>query len=338
MRFSPGKHRLNLHAMYGEFGSARVDRNQITPAHFRTWMEWCREQRLGLDFNATCFAHPRADSGFTLSSTDPDIRKFWIDHVQRCREIGAVIGKTLGTPSVHNLWIPDGAKDTTVRRYLHRNLLRESLDEIYAKPYEPGDLCDAVESKLFGIGSESFVVGSHEFYLGYAQKHGLTPCLDMGHFHPTESVADKISALLHFHDSLLLHVSRGIRWDSDHVVILNDEVSALAAEIVRAGALSRIRIALDFFDGSLNRIGAWVVGSRSTLRAILLALLEPQERLIEMEASGDFFGRLSLLEDLKTMPHGAIWDYYCLQQDTPTGEHVRQAIREYDHRVLSNRG
>jgi len=334
----PGSHRLNLHAMYGDFGSRAVDRDQIEPAHFLSWIDWCREHRLGLDFNATCFGHPRADSGFTLSSTDKGTRDFWIEHVRRCREIGAVIGKTLGTACVHNLWIPDGAKDITMRRYLHRTILRESLDAVYARPYDREDLLDAVESKLFGIGSESFVAGSHEFYMGYALAHHLLLCLDLGHFHPTESVADKISALLQFTDELLLHVSRGVRWDSDHVVILNDELTALTEEIVRAGALDRVHIALDFFDGSMNRIGAWVLGSRATLKALLRALLEPRERLCTLEAEGNMFARMALLEDLKTMPVGVVWDYYCEQEGVPTGQALRDAIHTYEQQVLSRRG
>lgn len=334
----PGSHRLNLHAMYGDFGSKVVERDQIEPSHFRSWMDWCREHRLGLDFNATCFGHPKADSGFTLSSTDRGIRDFWIEHVRRCREISAVIGKTLGTPCVHNLWLPDGAKDITVRRHLHRSILRESLDAIYARSYDPDDLRDAVESKLFGIGSESFVVGSHEFYMGYALSHHLMVCLDLGHFHPTESVADKISALLQYMGELLLHVSRGVRWDSDHVVIMNDEVTSLAEEIVRADALSRVFIALDFFDASLNRIGAWVLGSRSTLKAMLRALLEPRERLSQLEEEGDLFSRMALMEDLKTMPVGAVWNYYCAEEGVPTGEALRDAIHSYEHKVLAHRG
>jgi len=334
----PGSHRLNLHAMYGDFGSRVVDRDQIEPAHFLSWMDWCREHHLGLDFNATCFGHPRANTGFTLSSTDTGIRNFWIEHVRRCREIGAVIGKTLGTACVHNLWIPDGAKDITVRRHLHRTILKESLDAIYARPYDKDDLRDAVESKLFGIGSESFVVGSHEFYMGYALAHHLMLCLDLGHFHPTESVADKVSALLHYTDDLLLHVSRGVRWDSDHVVIMNDEITTLAEEIVRADALGRVRIALDFFDGSMNRIGAWVLGSRSTLKALLRALLEPRERLTALEAEGNLFARMALLEDLKTMPVGVVWDYYCSREDVPTGEALREAIHSYEQQVLARRG
>jgi L-rhamnose isomerase len=334
----PGKHRLNLHAMYGDFGGKKVDRDRIEPSHFRNWMDWGREHEIPLDFNATCFAHPRADSGFTLSSLDADTRDFWIEHVRRSREISAVMGKLQGSASIHNLWIPDGAKDITVRRFAHRAALLSALDAVYAKRYEPDEMKDAVESKLFGIGSESFVVGSHEFYMGYALSRKLMLCLDLGHFHPTESVADKISAMLQFADELLLHVSRGIRWDSDHVVIMNDEVSALAEEIVRANALGRVHIALDFFDGSVNRIGAWVVGSHATLKALLRALLEPRERLEELEASGDFLGRLAVLEEMKSMPFGAVWDVYCSRAGVPSGDEWMKSVKDYQKLVLKARG
>lgn len=333
----PGSHRLNLHAMYGDFGGKAVDRDAIEPVHFRSWMDWCRAEKMGLDFNATCFGHPKADAGFTLSSTDKGTRTFWVEHVRRCREIGAVIGKTLGTPCVHNLWIPDGSKDTTVRRHLHRSLLKESLDAIYVRTYDADDLRDAVESKLFGIGSESFVVGSHEFYMGYVPGRKLLLCMDMGHFHPTESVADKISSLLLFNDEVLLHVSRGVRWDSDHVVTLNDDVTALAEEIVRAGGLGRVRIALDFFDASMNRIGAWVLGSRATQKALLRALLEPRDRLAAYEEEGNFFGRMALLEDLKTMPFGTVWDAWCASENVPTGQVLRDEIMAYEKGVLAHR-
>jgi L-rhamnose isomerase len=334
----PGKHRLNLHAMYGDFGGKKVDRDRIEPAHFRTWMDWGREHNIPLDFNSTCFAHPRADSGFTLSSLDPGTRDFWIEHVKRCREISAVMGKLQGSPAVHNLWIPDGAKDVTVSKFAYRSALLAALDAVYAKRYEADEMKDAVESKLFGIGSESFVVGSHEFYMGYALSRKLMLCLDLGHFHPTESVADKISALLQFTDELLLHVSRGVRWDSDHVVIVNDEVSALAEEIVRANALGKVNIALDFFDGSVNRIGAWVLGSRTTLKVLLRALLEPREKLGGLEASGDYFGRMAVLEEMKSMPFGAVWDAYCTRAGVPSGNAWIASVKEYESRVLKARG
>ncbi len=348
----PGRHRLNLHAMYGEFGSSLhraeahsgsapdrpVDRDEIEPAHFQGWIDWAREEGLGLDFNATCFSHPQADAGYTLSSKDPAVRAFWIEHVQRCREISALFGRELGTPCIHNLWIPDGSKDAPVDRWGHRALLIESLDEIYAHHYSPAEMKDALESKLFGLGSESFVVGSHEFYMGYALCSGLLLCLDLGHFHPTESVADKLSALLQFWPELLLHVSRGVRWDSDHVVVLNDELHALAEEIVRGDALERVHLALDFFDASLNRVGAWVIGARATLQAVLWALLEPTDRLREMEQVGDLFGRLALLEELKTMPCGAVWDEYCRRMEVPVGEMWIERVRAYERAVTARRG
>jgi L-rhamnose isomerase len=334
----PGKHRLNLHAMYGDFGGKKIDRDRIEPDHFRVWMDWGREHDIALDFNSTCFAHPRADSGYTLSSLDKGTRDFWIEHVRRCREVSAVMGKLQGSPCIHNIWIPDGAKDITVRRFAHRQTLRDALDTIFTRTYEPDEMIDAVESKLFGIGSESFVVGSHEFYLGYALTRKVMLCLDMGHFHPTESVADKVSALLQYADGLLLHVSRGVRWDSDHVVIFNDDVTALAEEIVRAGAMKRVHVALDFFDGSVNRIGAWVLGARSTLKAFLRALLEPRSKLEQMEADGDFIGRLAVLEEMKSMPFGAVWEEYCVRAGVATGDGWLKNIREYEIGVLRGRG
>jgi len=333
----PGKHRLNLHAIYGDFGSTAVDRNAILPDHFRSWAQWGNEQGVKLDFNSTCFAHPKAESGFTLSSQDKNIREFWIEHVRRCRSISAFLGRSQGSPSVHNLWIPDGSKDITVSRYEHRALLKASLDEIFATPCDPAQMKDAVESKLFGIGSESYVVGSHEFYLSYAVSHGIMPCLDMGHFHPTESVADKISSILLFSPGVLLHVSRGIRWDSDHVVILNDDLRALAEEVVRSGQLTRVHFALDFFDASINRIGAWIVGTRATQKSLLLALLEPTDRLRAFEREGNNFGRLALLEELKTLPSGAVWDQFCVTQDVPPSDRWMGDVLRYEQTVLRKR-
>lgn len=336
-RLIPGGHRLNLHAIYGEFGGKFVDRDEITVAHYRGWIDWAKQEGLKLDFNATCFSHPKADAGFTLSHRDREIRDFWIEHVKRCREISAVMGRELHGPCIHNLWIPDGSKDSPVDRWTFRELLKQSLDEIYSISYQSSEMKDAVESKLFGIGSEAFVVGSHEFYLGYALSRKKMVCLDMGHFHPTELVADKISAILQFSDELLLHVSRGVRWDSDHVVILNDELRCLAEEVVRSNALNRVHIALDFFDGSMNRIGAWVIGARSTLRALLSALLEPRVKLREYENKGDFFGRLALAEEAKLLPLGAVWDYFCLLQDVPIGETWIGQVHRYEREILSKR-
>ena len=333
----PGSHRLNLHAMYGEFGGKNVDRHEIKPEHFRGWIDWAKQEHLKLDFNATCFSHPKANSGYTLSSKDKSVREFWIEHVKRCRTISAVMGRELTSPCIHNLWIPDGSKDMPVDRLTHRALLTESLDDIYAKSYDPSVMKDSVESKLFGIGSEAFVVGSHEFYFGYALSRRKMLCLDMGHFHPTESVADKVSSILQFFDELLLHVSRGVRWDSDHVVILNDEVRALAEEIVRCNALGRVHIALDFFDATLNRVGAWVIGAHSTLKALLAALLQPNAKLREYENERNYFARLSLLEEARALPFGTVWDYYCLKRNVPTGEDWINDVRNYEKDVLNRR-
>lgn len=333
----PGHHRLNLHAMYGEFGSTSVDRDQISPDHFKGWIDWAKEKNLKLDFNATCFSHPKADSGFTLSSRHKAIREFWINHVKRCREISAVMGRKLQSPCIHNLWIPDGSKDMPTDRWVRRALLAESLDAIYERGYKPVEMKDSLESKLFGIGSEAFVVGSHEFYFGYALARKKMLCLDMGHFHPTESVADKVSAILQFFDELLLHVSRGVRWDSDHVVILNDDMQALAQEIVRSSALGRVHLALDFFDGSINRVGAWVIGARSTLKALLGALLEPTEKLRGFEREGNYFARLALLEEAKSLPAGSVWDYFCVKMSVPPAEDWINSVDRYEKETLSKR-
>ena len=333
----PGRHRVNLHAMYGEFGDRPVDRNAIEPEHFRGWSEWARHHGLKIDFNATCFAHPMASSGRTLSSRENGIRKFWVDHVKCCRKIAASIGREQQSPCIHNLWIPDGSKDVPTDRWGARTLLFKSLEEIFTVEYSPQQVKDSLESKLFGIGSESFVVGSHEFYLGYALTRGKIVCLDTGHFHPTESVADKISALLPFSGELLLHVSRGVRWDSDHVVILNDEVRDLAAEIVRSQALDKVHIALDYFDASFNRVGAWVLGARSFLKALLIALLEPQDKLRELDAGPKTLARLSLLEELKALPFGAVWDYHCLKNGVPPSDEWVREVDAYERRVLSRR-
>ncbi len=334
----PGEHRLNLHAMYGDFGGKFVDRDRIAPEHFQSWVDWGRREGLKLDFNATCFSHPKAASGFTLSSKDRAIRSFWVEHVKRCRAISAFVGRELASPCIHNLWIPDGSKDIPVDRWTHRRILKEALDEIYAVEYSPREMKDSVESKLFGIGSESFVVGSHEFYLGYAYSRGKLLCIDMGHFHPNESIADKVSALLQFCEELVVHVSRGVRWDSDHIVILNDEVRALMEEIVRSGALERVHLALDFFDASINRIGAWVIGARATRQGLLGALLQPHDRLVRAEEEGNNFARLALLEELKALPSGAVWEYYCLQQEAPTGPAWMAEIEQYEADVTGKRG
>lgn len=333
----PGNHRLNLHAIYAETGRESVARNELRPEHFANWIDWAREKGHGLDFNPTLFSHSLAESGFTLSSADDGVRTFWVEHCIACREIGAAFGRALGTPAVTNIWIPDGYKDTPVDRAAPRRRLQESLDTILAAPINPAHNLDAVECKLFGIGSESYVVGSHEFYLGYAVQNQILLCLDAGHFHPTETISDKISSTLLYVPELLLHVSRGVRWDSDHVVTLTDELQTIMQEVVRGDFLDRVHIGLDFFDASINRVAAWTIGTRNTLRALLLALLEPIEQMRQIEATGDYTRRLALLEELKGLPFGAVWDHYCLQQEVPVGIAFMDEIRAYENRVLAGR-
>jgi L-rhamnose isomerase len=340
----PGTHRLNLHAIYAETGGRAVPRNELQPEHFAGWVDWAKAHNHGIDFNPTCFSHPMADDGFTLASYDAAVRQFWIEHCIACRGIGEHFGRELGSPCVTNIWIPDGLKDTPVDRRAPRHLLKQSLDTILAERIDPRYHLDAVECKLFGIGSESYVVGSHEFYLGYtidrnrSGENNLLLCLDSGHFHPTEVISDKLSAVLLYVDEILLHVSRGVRWDSDHVVTLSDELQAIAQEIVRGDFLQRVHIGLDFFDASINRVAAWVIGTRNAIRALLLALLEPAARMRELEVAGDYTARLALLEELKGMPFGAVWDYYCLQQDVPVGISFMDEIQTYEAKVLAKRG
>jgi L-rhamnose isomerase len=333
----PGSHRLNLHASYAETGGVRVERNELRPEHFRGWIDWARARGLGMDFNPTYFAHPRAADGLTLSHPDDRIRTFWIEHGIACRRIGAAIGEALGSPCITNVWVPDGSKDTPVDRRGPRERLARSLDAVFAEPIDPRLNRDAVEGKLFGLGSEAYVVGSHEFYLGYAVTRKTMLCLDAGHFHPTEVISDKISAVMMSLDEVLLHVSRGVRWDSDHVVTLGDELVAIAQEVVRGDYLDRVHIGLDFFDASINRVAAWVVGARNMLRALLIALVEPTARLREAEAGGDLTGRLALMEELKTLPFGAVWDYHCLARDVPVGPDWLAEVRAYERDVLSRR-
>lgn len=349
----PGQHRVNLHAMYGEFGGRKVDRDEIAPEHFRNWISWAKERRHGLDFNPTFFAHPKAADGFTLAHRDKGIRQFWIEHGIRCREIGAACGKALGKPCVTNVWIPDGYKDTPADRVSPRERLAESLDAIFKKPISPKLNLDSVEPKLFGIGSESYVVGSHEFYLGYAITRRKLLCLDAGHFHPTESIADKISGVLQFLPEILLHVSRGVRWDSDHVVTFADDLLAIAREVVSCprhpagragrknrrdadGTLHRVHLGLDYFDASINRIAAWVIGARNLLRALLLALLEPPA-IRAAELAGDLTARLALQEEAKALPSSAVWDYYCETKGVPVGEAWLAEVKAYEENVLSKR-
>jgi L-rhamnose isomerase len=326
----PGKLRFNLHAIYGDFHGKQVERDQVAPEHFASWASWAKEEGVGLDFNGTFFSHPLAASGFTLSHRDKATREFWIRHAIRCREIGAELGKAVGSPSIVNLWIPDGAKDTPVDRMGPRALLLEALDKVYEKAMDKRFVKDAVEGKLFGIGSESYVVGSHEFYVGYALRKKLLLCLDTGHYHPTEVVSDKISAMLLYLPELLLHVSRGIRWDSDHVVTLSDEIRAIPQEVARAKAWDRVNFALDFFDASINRIAAWVIGTRATAKALLLALLEPTEMLQRLEAEGDYTARLAYLEEQKSLPFGGVWDSYCQKAGVPVGGAWMDVVRKYE--------
>ncbi|MEO0561655.1 MAG: L-rhamnose isomerase, partial [Chloroflexota bacterium] len=332
----PGTHRLNLHAIYPD-GNVKVARNEILPQHFSGWLDWAKANNHAIDFNPTCFSHPLADDGFTLSHQDNGIRQFWIEHCIASREIGAYFGRVLGTPAVTNVWIPDGYKDTPADRLAPRQRLIESLDKVFEKQIDPTHNLDAVESKLFGIGAESYTVGSHEFYLGYAVSRNKLLCLDAGHYHPTETIADKISATMPFLDEMLLHVSRGVRWDSDHVVTLNDDLRAIMEEIVRGGYTERIHIGLDFFDASINRIAAWAIGTRNAVKALLLALLEPRDKLQEYEQSGDHTSRLALLEELKTMPFGAVWDHYCETQGVPVGMSYMQEIKAYETSELAKR-
>lgn len=334
----PGKHRLNLHAIYAETGGKKVKRNELDYAHFGNWTSWAKDIGIGIDFNPTFFSHPKAADGFTLSHPDDSIRRFWIEHGIACRRIGAAIGDALGSPCVTNVWIPDGYKDIPVDRKGPRERLKASLDTIFEEKLDTKHNLDAVESKLFGIGSECYVVGSHEFYMGYAVKNNKLLCLDTGHFHPTESIADKLSAVLTFLDEILLHVSRGIRWDSDHVVVLSDELRAIAEEIVRGGYLDRVHIGLDFFDASINRVAAWVIGMRCMLKSLLIALLEPTEKLRQYEQEGDFTSRLALLEEIKTLPFPAVWDYYCCRQDVPLGMAWMEEVKKYEKDILSSRG
>jgi L-rhamnose isomerase len=333
----PGRHSLNLHAIYAETGGRPVERDRLGPEHFVRWIDWAKSRGLGLDFNGTFFSHPKSADGFTLSSRDEGVRRFWIEHGIACRKIGERFGRELGTPCVTNVWIPDGYKDTPADRKTPRLRLKESLDAIFAETLDRRVHLDAVEGKLFGIGSESYVVGSHEFYLGYAIANRKMLCLDAGHYHPTESVADKITSVLTWLDGILLHVSRGVRWDSDHVVVLSDELRAIAEEIVRGDYLGRVHIGLDFFDASINRIAAWVIGTRCMLKGLLIALLEPSGMLRETEAAGDYTGRLALLEELKSMPFGAVWDAYCLRQGVPVGSAWLDDVRAYERSVLARR-
>ena len=333
----PGRHRFNLHASYGEMGGRKVERDELSVAQFKNWIAWAKSAGVALDFNQTFFAHPKAAGGCTLSHRDAGSRKFWIDHAICCREIGAAMGKAQGQACLLNLWIPDGIKDTPADRKAPRERLMASLDAVFKKKFNRRHLVDSVEPKLFGIGSESYVVGSHEFYLGYAVSRQILLTLDAGHYHPTEGIADKISSVLLFLPEIALHVSRGVRWDSDHVVTLTDDLQAISQEIIWGKHIGRVRIGLDYFDASINRVAAWVIGTRNMLKALLLALLAPIDRLKRVEAEGDFTSRLALMEEAKAMPFGPVWDYHCAKLDVPVGDAWLAEIKKYERAVLSKR-
>jgi L-rhamnose isomerase len=330
----PGNHRLSLHSIYGDFGGQKVERDKIELKHFQSWIDWAKDNNMKLDFNSTSFSHPKSGDQ-SLSNRNKGIRDFWIEHTIRSREIAEEMGRQLGSKACHNLWIHDGSKDITVDRHYYRSLLKDSLDQIFA--YKFPNVKDAVECKLFGTGLESFTVGSHEFYMGYAVKNGIMATLDMGHFHPTEEVYDKISSMLLFTPEILLHVSRPVRWDSDHVVILNDSVIMLAQEIVWANALGRVNIGLDYFDASINRIGAYVIGSRATQKAFMQALLSPLKQLRRYEAEGKNFQRLALLEEAKTLPWNDVYNYLCMKNNVPVAEEFITEIEQYERDVTSKR-
>ncbi len=332
----PGAKKVNVHALYAETNGKKVARDELGPEHFANWISWAQNARLGLDFNPSFFSHPKAENG-TLSATDKTTREFWVRHGIQSRRIAAAMGKATGAPASNNVWIPDGTKDYPADRLSPRLRLKDSLDAVFAEKFPASQLFDAVECKLFGIGSEAYVVGSHEFYTAYAAQNKMGLTLDMGHFHPTETIADKISGLLPFIPGLLLHVSRGMRWDSDHVVTYNDEVQAVFTEIQRAGAWNRVAVGLDFFDASINRIMAWTIGARAARKAMLSALLEPSDLLKDAENSGRWGTRLALMEELKNLPLGAVWDKLCLDTGVPTGTSWINASDQYEADVLSKR-
>ena len=330
----PGNHRLNLHEIYGDFGGKFVDRDQVEPAHFESWMQWAAENNMKLDFNSTSFSHPKSGD-LTLSNPDEGIRNFWIEHTKHCRAIAEEMGKRQGDPCIMNLWVHDGSKDITVNRMKYRALLKDSLDQIFATEYK--NMKDCIESKVFGIGLESYTVGSNDFYIGYAAQNQKIITLDTGHFHPTESVADKVSSMLLYVPELMLHVSRPVRWDSDHVTIMNDDTLDLCKEIVRCDAMDKVHIGLDYFDASINRIGAYVIGSRATQKCMLQALLEPLAQLRQHEANGQGFERLALLEECKSLPWNAVWDMFCLKNNVPVGESFIAEVQKYEAEVTSKR-
>jgi len=333
----PGKHKVNLHAIYADTDE-KVELDQLEPKHFQKWVDWAKEQGLGMDFNPTCFSHEKSSEGFTLSHPDPEIRRFWIDHCKASRKIGAYFGEQLGQTCVTNVWVPDGFKDVPADRLAPRQRLKDALDEVFAEELNPSHNLDAVESKLFGIGSEAYVVGSHEFYMGYGLRNNKLICLDAGHFHPTEVISNKLSSLSLFADGILLHVSRPMRWDSDHVVTLDDELIDIGRELVRGDLLGKTHIGLDFFDASINRVAAWVIGTRNTIKSLLRAMLDPIEALKKAELEGDYTTRLALTEEFKSYPFGAVWDYYCEKNGVPVREEWLSEVKTYEQDVLLKRG
>lgn len=333
----PGTHRLNLHASYGEFGTKFVDRNEIEIEHFQGWLDWAKKHNLCIDFNGTFFSHPLAEDGYTLSSKDETIRTFWLEHLHRCRKIAAWIGREQNNPCVLNTWIPDGAKNLTVDKFGYRAILKESLDEAFKVEYPKTEMIDALETKLFGLGSEAFVVGSHEFYMNYAIRNNKMLCIDMGHFHPEEDISDKLSSLLLFDDEILLHLSRPMRWDSDHVVLFNDKVKMVAEELVRSGKLATTHIGLDFFDASINRIGAWVTGTRAVRKALLFAMLQPLDLLLEYEEADNGYAKMALLEQQNILPFGFVWDEFCRRENVALDEELISLIERYEQEVLKER-
>ena len=330
----PGSHRLNLHEIYGDFQGKVVDRDEVTVEHFQSWIDWAKDNNTLLDFNSSSFSHPKSGS-LTLSNPDKGIRDFWIEHTKRCRDIADAMGKAQGDPCIMNLWVHDGCKDVSVNHYLYRSLLKDSLDQIFAE--SKTGMKDCIEGKVFGIGLESFTVGSHDFYTAYAAQNGKIPTIDTGHYHPTESPADKVSALLCYVPELMLHVSRPIRWDSDHVTIMDDPTQELFSEIVRADALDRVHYGLDFFDGSINRIGAYIIGTRSAQKCMLRALLEPRELISKYELEDRHFEVLALMEEAKALPWNAVYDEFCLRNSVPVGSDFIAEVQAYEKDVLSKR-
>ncbi len=330
----PGNHRLNLHEIYGDFQGKVVDRDEVTVEHFQSWIEWAKEHNTLLDFNSSSFSHPKSGS-LSLANPDEGIRQFWVEHTKRCRDIANAMGQAQNDPCIMNLWVHDGCKDMSVNHMLYRNLLKQSLNEIFAK--EQPMMKDCIEGKVFGIGLESFTVGSHDFYTAYAAQNNKILTIDTGHYHPTESPADKVSAVLPFVSELMLHVSRPVRWDSDHVTIMDDPTQELFSEIVRADALNRVHYGLDFFDGSINRIGAYVIGSRAAQKCMLRALLEPKEIIAKHELQGEGYKVLALLEEQKAMPWQAVYDEFCLRNDVPVGADFITSIKQYEESVTNKR-